>query len=270
MKYRLILISILAALGILVSATPAPSQVFLQCVSDTDGIDTDGNGDPNDDNVCRHITAGDGLADIAMVFSAGNSGSTPATALSPASDPGAFSVGAVDGENQIALFSSRGPGPCDGQTFPDVVAPGVAVKTAGLTFGVFLDAVQFGSGTSFAASHVAGGIALLREAFPLAGIDTIEQALQITAVDLGLTGADNNYGHGFIDLPAAYSWLKNQLSPGDLDHDGEVGISDLSILAADWLRTDCSPISTCRADIDGDGVVDMKDYCAFISDFHGN
>jgi hypothetical protein len=58
-----------------------------------------------------------------------------------------------------------------------------------------------------ACPHVAGSIALLRDAFPDATVDDLKNALMETAVDLGTTGEDNTYGHGRIDVFAAYQSL---------------------------------------------------------------
>lgn len=38
------------------------ADVFVQCPSDTDGLDSDGDGDPNNDIICVHLTSGDGFA----------------------------------------------------------------------------------------------------------------------------------------------------------------------------------------------------------------
>jgi FtsP/CotA-like multicopper oxidase with cupredoxin domain len=39
-------------------------DVFIQCPADTDGIDTDGDGNPNNDVLCMHLTAGDGFVNM--------------------------------------------------------------------------------------------------------------------------------------------------------------------------------------------------------------
>ncbi|MBN1817905.1 MAG: S8 family serine peptidase [Sedimentisphaerales bacterium] len=203
-------------------------------------------------------------AGIAVVFAAGNAGPMPSTALSPASDPSALSVGAVDDDNQIAFFSSRGPNPCNGRTFPELVAPGVNVPAADLTFGIFPDAVCPAVGTSFACAQAAGGIALLRQAFPSADLEDIEDALRITATDLGNPGADNDYGRGLINLPAAYDELRSRLPAGDLDHDNDFDCVDLALFVGEWLRSDCTAASPCRGDINHDGRVDFLDYSCFL------
>jgi subtilisin family serine protease len=154
-------------------------------------------------------------AGIVVVFSAGNYGPYDETSISPANDPGALSVGSVDQFNDIDTFSSRGPGACDGGVFPKLVAPGSLVYTAD-RLPVAYNVV---SGTSFAAPHVTGAIALLKSAFPMATVTQIETALLDSATDLGSRGADDQFGYGMLDVAAAYDLLYKDLgsdSPGML------------------------------------------------------
>lgn len=158
------------------------------------------------------------LAGIAMVFSAGNEGPNPATSLSPANNPESFAVGAVDNSLTLAGFSSRGPSACilDNDFFPEVVAPGVNIKVADLTFGLPITPFAYLDGTSFAAPHVAGAMALLREAFPGRDPAELESALIDSAIDLGVVGPDDEYGFGMVDVLAAYRTLV-PCTDGDAD-----------------------------------------------------
>jgi subtilisin family serine protease len=147
-------------------------------------------------------------AGIVVTFSAGNEGPTPQTHRSPANIQNSptvnFAVGAVDAESfvfpfPIAGFSSRGPSDCDGVTIkPEVSAPGVNVYSSlpGGSYGRL-------SGTSMAGPHVAGVVALMREANPNADVQTIKTVLMNTSRDEGTAGEDNTYGWGVIDAYAA-------------------------------------------------------------------
>jgi len=147
-------------------------------------------------------------SDIAVVFAAGNSGPYSSTSISPANNPGSFAVGATDYLNTIAYVSSRGPSACDGSIYPEVVAPGVNIRTTDLTFGgVIPNSYATVSGTSFAAPHVSGTMALLLGAFPELGVQNLEAALLASAADLGVAGADNAYGYGLINALAAYNYI---------------------------------------------------------------
>lgn len=154
-------------------------------------------------------------AGIVTVHSAGNSGSNCGSVTDPAGTyPAATTVGATDSLDNIASFSSRGPSAFDGGLKPDISAPGVNIRSSIRTDINFLD---YGpnSGTSMAAPHVAGLVALLISAAPsLAGdVDAIEAILQGTAVPRTtsqLCGSDTPtsvpnhvYGYGRIDALAA-------------------------------------------------------------------
>jgi bacillopeptidase F len=160
--------------------------------------------------------AGDILAlkslGIAVVFSAGNTGMSGS--VSPADNVNAFAVGAVDSSLNVAFSSSRGPSACDGTVYPEVAAPGVSVRAADLTYGgVFPTAYVNVSGTSAAAPHVAGAMALLRQAYPGASVDDLEQALTGGALDIGAVGPDNDSGYGLLDAAGALDVLASAPPP---------------------------------------------------------
>ncbi len=162
------------------------------------------------------------LAAIAFVAAAGNSGPASNTSVSPANNPSSFAVGSVDAASSIAADSSRGPSACDGTIFPDVAAPGVDVDTADVfSLG---DPVYFTvSGTSFAAPHVTGAMALLLSASPDLTPEQLELALQQSALDIGAVGPDNDTGYGSIDVLEAFNRLT---ASADADGDGFVASLD--------------------------------------------
>lgn len=147
---------------------------------------------------------------IICVFAAGNEGPDPQTLRSPAdrasSPTSSFAVGAVDGNTPgfpITIFSSRGPSGCDGLSLkPQIVAPGLSVRSSHLN-----NSYVYLSGTSMAAPHVSGAVAILRQAKPDAAVEEIKLALMNSAADLGESGADYDYGYGIINIPAAINYL---------------------------------------------------------------
>ncbi len=145
-------------------------------------------------------------AGILPVFAAGNGGPYANTSYSPANNPSAFAVGAINNNSSIYGLSSRGPTTCGGSSgvFPELVAPGVNILTTDLA-GFYTTA----SGTSLAAPHVAGGLALLLSAQPDLSVSQQEDALRLSAFDLGAAGPDDIYGYGRINLLAAYQQLTN-------------------------------------------------------------
>jgi serine protease AprX len=153
-------------------------------------------------------------AGIFMSVSAGNSGPGCQTIGDPpALEASVFTIGAVNSSNTIASFSSRGPVTVDGSPLmkPDLVAPGVSIRSS-----LYTDGYGYKSGTSMAAPHVAGAVALLWGAYPSLrrNVDMTEDLLAITAQHLtttqgcgsdGATQVPNNvYGWGLLDVKAAY------------------------------------------------------------------
>jgi len=141
-------------------------------------------------------------AGILPIFSAGNYGPPSGSSRSPANNLEAFAVGSTDDFDVVDASSSRGPSPCGQSAYPQLVAPGVGVRTTDL-YGLYADE----SGTSIAAPHVAGALALLLQGSPHMPADRQAAALEAGAVDLGAAGPDNTYGYGRLDVLAAYRWL---------------------------------------------------------------
>lgn len=146
-------------------------------------------------------------AGIFPVFSNGNEGPTCGTDANPANLPESYGVGAFGTDGAVASFSSRGPSESGDEVIkPNVSAPGVAVRST-WPGGRYAAA----SGTSMAAPHVAGAIALLWSAAPatVRDIDETRHLLDGTAVDVedlscGGTVTNNNvYGQGRLDVHAA-------------------------------------------------------------------
>lgn len=161
-------------------------------------------------------------AGIFVVAAAGNAGSACATVVDPpAIYPQAFSVGAADSSDAIAGFSSRGPGP-DGRLHPELVAPGVAVRSS-----IRNSAYGNSSGTSMATPHVVGVAALLMSADPGLIGDPQQVATLLRAAAQPATstqscgGFPGNqvpnavFGHGHLDALAAL-----QMQPVRLLRDG--------------------------------------------------
>ncbi len=184
-------------------------------------------------------------AGILPVFAAGNFGSGASSSASPANYPESYSVGAVGSTDLVRSDSSRGPSGCGGRTrvFPDLVAPGTGVLTLdryGLT--------QMSNGTSIAAPHVAGALALLLGADPDLTPDLQAALLTGTAVDLGAAGADDTYGSGRLDVAAAYAAVP-QPSP---DYVLEVSPASATVAAAGSVtfQVTASPVDGFSGDID--------------------
>ena len=133
-------------------------------------------------------TAAFRAAGIYFVVAAGNTGPYCSSVDDPpAPYPDVLTVGAVDRNRRVTDFSSRGP--VAGGTKPDLVAPGAGILSAlpDGTYGVL-------DGTSMAAPHVAGVVALMWSANPalIGDIDTTTKILRDTTTPATPTYATAN------------------------------------------------------------------------------
>ena len=200
-------------------------------------------------------------ADVAVVFSAGNYGPYAGSSVEPANNPGSLSVGAVDYYRGVLYSSSRGPSACTGGTFPHLVAPGKDIFTTGLTGGGSNpSAWAYMTGTSAAAPHVAGAMAVLRAAMPDATLAELEGALQGGALDLAAAGPDDSTGAGYLDVVEAYYLLADG-APTDADNDGVTDDIDQCPGTAPGEPVDSLGCAASQLDEDGDGVGDALDLC---------
>ena len=150
-----------------------------------------------------------------LVSSAGNSAQTfwPWIGV-PADADSTFAAGAVDAFGTLARFSSRGPA-ADGTLKPDGAARGRN------TFFYRPDtkALRQGSGTSFSAPLIAGGLACLRQAFPNIHPQTILQTLRATAGRA--QNPDTAYGYGLVRFDLAFdSLVRFRDTPAQMAPDG--------------------------------------------------
>jgi subtilisin family serine protease len=117
-------------------------------------------------NTLKAIIESTQASGILVEASAGNDGPACSTVdVPPAIYEASFSTGAIDIDNLLADFSSRGPVAADGslRLKPNISAPGVDNRSAIMESD---DAYDTFSGTSMAGPHVVGVVALLWSARP--------------------------------------------------------------------------------------------------------
>ncbi len=203
-------------------------------------------------------------AGIAVVVAAGNDGGVGTgfgTITSPANEPSAITVGAMDDartvtttDDVLAWYSSKGPSLIDHVVKPDLVAPGtriVSLRDPGsyldttyhqftLALGAYsyptsntLDGVYYSlSGTSMAAPFVTGAAALMVQKDPSLSPATLKARLMASAVkDTQLVFQT---GAGELDVDAALNatgYAASAMSPlSTLASDNNVYLQDLSLI----------------------------------------
>ncbi|MFC2079245.1 S8 family peptidase [Candidatus Bipolaricaulota bacterium] len=122
---------------------------------------------------------------VVIIGISGNTGQTGV--LYPGKYNNVYAVSATTESDLLASFSSRGPE-------VSFCAPGEGVTS-------FLPGGQTAtrSGTSFAAPHVTGTLALILSAFPSLSPEQAVDILMGSLTDLGTRGFDSSFGQGLID-----------------------------------------------------------------------
>ncbi len=172
-------------------------------------------------------------AGVVMVFSAGNESSSQPSpqSLIPLSlrefENNWLAVVAVDDNNNLASFSNA----CGSAMWWCLAAPGVNILS---TVDQDDDAIgsdyAFLSGTSMAAPHVSGAVAVLMDMFPNLNSEEVVDILLSTSTDLGAEGVDEIYGHGLVNLEAATQPIGDVVVPVQRGNQRIVRRYDLSRL----------------------------------------
>ena len=196
------------------------------------------------DNPMNRLVNSLRLKNIGVVTAAGNAGPTEGTVSSPANAPLSIAVGAVDKGKRLADYSSRSPkgereiswvdfggGVFFGMPNPYEIVSMLNTKLAGVIGKQPTGVLWKGqalyhtmSGTSMAAPHTTGKLALLTERMmktmserighlPDGYLFYIEELVERTAVKLG--NAENEVGAGLIDEARALAALDSALQNPD-------------------------------------------------------
>jgi len=129
----------------------------------------------------------------------------------PANLPHVITVAATDSADRSAEFSNA-------NDWVDLSAPGVNIETAvppALDEDGVKDGYQVLSGTSFSAPMVSAAMAWVREARPDLQPDQVEQAVRLSARDVGRKGWDSLTGFGVLDVGNALSVASDRLPAHD-------------------------------------------------------
>src|SRR5581483_879004 len=157
-----------------------------------------------------------------VVAAAGNAGPGKSTITAPGAAANAITVGAVDKQKKLAPYSSRGPTMgASPRLKPDIMAPGSDITSTAPPAGGASDVLRSKtdglfyktlSGTSMAAPHVSGVVAMMLQVNPGLSPKDVKDILLATALqsqDLGVKGPDNETGYGFVNAIAAVQVAKD-------------------------------------------------------------
>lgn len=185
-------------------------------------------------------------AGIITVFAAGNSGPGTGTVLAPGSYPETITVGASDEEDAVAWFSGRGPSPLTEELKPLLLAPGTQILSS-----MPGDGHTARNGTSMAAPHVSGVIALLLAADPKLNLEQVRETLAQTAMPVAKAHPNYDSGWGRLNAyTAVLSRLAHGRLAGSFEHDGRP-LADVTISVKGGDEVDLSTTS------DGQGVYEI-------------
>ena len=210
--------------------------------------------------------------------------------------PQAISVGAYvtrtrEGSNQVgdisnfSCYAVEGTGPL-GDIHPWIAAPGEDIISAFNHFVTHSDMSDvivnnptspYGlmSGTSMATPMAAGIVALWMQAATECGKQLtpgeVKTIMKETAVrDTWVTDGPHatHFGNGKIDALAGIEYILreyggNQHTPGDVNHDGEISVTDLTLLIDHLLGLQPDICTTC-GDINSDTIFNIADVTAII------
>ncbi|MBC9712027.1 S8 family serine peptidase [Streptomyces sp. TRM66268-LWL] len=172
---------------------------------------------------------------VLFTVAAGNEGPGASTVGSPGAADGALTVGAVDDNDAMASFSSRGPRVGDGAIKPDVTAPGVDITAASAPgnsiaaeVGENPEGYMTISGTSMATPHVAGAAAILKQQHPDWKAAELKGVLTGSTKDGGFTAFEQGAGRIQVDKAIAQGVYASPTS--------------LSLGKAAWPHEDDAPI----------------------------
>jgi subtilisin family serine protease len=191
-----------------------------------------GGKDPSRDVVSEAVNRLTAQSGVLFVVSAGNTGPKSGSIGSPGVADAALTVGAVDRDDALAEFSSRGPRG-DGAIKPDITAPGVgivAARAANGQIGTPVDDRYVAlSGTSMSAPHVAAAAAILAGQHPDWPPSRLKSALTGSAAP-GEHLSVYEQGAGRVDVARA---VRQQVQAAE---------ASVSMGTARWPHDDDQPI----------------------------
>jgi len=228
-------------------------------------------------------------ANAGVVITAGTGNNLEGTVCFPAAYPEVIAVGGTEYKDKRAYYSNYGPqvevAMPGGYLRKDFNKDGYADGILQLTYATkyqfdsvlgetLCDTSQFVyrlmQGTSMATAELSGVVGLMLSANPNLSMKEIRILLRETALDIGPTGWDQEFGYGVVDAGAAVSRAKAGLVV-DADQDGYASVASggedcddnnpdiypgASEIPNDGIDQDCNGFDL--ADGDGDGYFSVQ------------
>ncbi|SDU61746.1 S8 family serine peptidase [Jiangella alkaliphila] len=218
---QLVVGKVLSNAGSSVGSSVIAGMEWASVEQDADIVSMSLGGTPTDgtDPLSQAVDALTEQTGALFVVAAGNAGRDFYVGTPGAADA-ALTVGAVDRNDALAAFSSRGPRRGDYAIKPEITAPGVAIGAARSAGTSMPGAVHIDdhytrvSGTSMATPHVAGAAAILAQQHPDWTAQQLKAALVAGADDGDYTVYEQ--GAGRLDVTRAIG-QQVQVSPSTAD-----------------------------------------------------
>ncbi len=154
---------------------------------------------------------------IPTVAVAGNSDYGNESIVLPGSFSEVITVGASNIDGEKADYSNIGDE-------IDLIAPGGQTSDVLLRSADIGEGYRYGHGTSYAAPHVAGVLALIKSIRNDLTVEDLRFILHTTATDIGLIGWDTQTGYGILNATAALEFSLTYTAPATTSQKNEFWI----------------------------------------------
>lgn len=157
--------------------------------------------------MCEAVSAA-AARGVLVVAAAGNfQNRSPGAMVYPAACPGAISVAATDQNNQVAFYSQQNSEVDIAAPGGNTSQPGGGILSTTWNYTTNLPNYTFYMGTSQATPQVAAALAMVLASGKAPNASLAWDLIRSNLTDLGMSGRDDAYGYGLLNLPGAFAWV---------------------------------------------------------------